>query len=1107
MTTLSRELRNTLETTVKRARELAETAAREALHFLGVAAPDPEPHLTDAQRKLRKKLREHSRQLGDARETNGQQSIDHLAEEVAYAHWHRMLFARFLAENELLIHPEHGVAVTLAQCQELAEYEGRANGWTLACEYASGMLPQIFRPGDSALALQLSPNRQQELEALLAGLDAATFKTSDALGWVYQFWQTKKKDEVNGSEKKIGADELAAVTQLFTEDYMVDFLLQNSLGAWWVGNVPDKPLPNEMPYLRFVEEPTAEQDGKTVSRPAAGCFEGWPKTLEEFKLLDPCCGSGHFLVAAFLMLVPMRMTLEELTAQEAVDAVLRENLYGLELDARCVEIAVFALALGAWTYPDAGGYRTLPAINVACSGLGIAQKEAEWLELANGDGRLRAGMKGLYDAFRQAPTLGSLIDPRHGARGDLFTADYAELAPLLDAVLRKEVGKEDDAGAEAALTAQGLAQAAAILAQRYSLVVTNPPYLVRGKQCELLQEFCATHYGHAKNDLANVFLERCLELCAPGGVMQMVMPQNWLFLKSYQKQREHLLKHATWNLLARLGMAAFEIMDWWAFNVILLTLTQVPPVTDSLVHGLDASQPRTPEEKAALLRLGGIVTLSQKGQLEKPDAVFSLVGSGRASTLGDYAGCFQGVSTGDNARFVIQFWEIPHPSEDWLFFQYPTRVTVNFGGRDSYVRQSLLAGDCESGAIRGREAWQRRGVAIARVGSLSATLYSGDYFANTAPVIIPKNEQHLPAIWAFAKSPKFYEVTRELNQALNVDNGYLAKVPFELSEWEVIASAEFPNGLPAPYSDDPTQWVFHGHPKPATNPLHVAVAWLLGYRWPAESDKQMELSDQARSWIKLTCEIDEFADEDGIVCLPAVRGEAPADARLLELLMAAWGDDWSPAVLDRMLKDADCEGEDLAYWLQEKFFSQHCRFFHHRPFIWHIWDGLKDGFAALVNYHKLDYAGLEALTYTYLGDWIRLQEAQAKAKVDGADIRLAAAKGLQAKLKLILEGEAPYDIFVRWKLMGQQPVGWYPDLNDGVRLNIRPFVTVGDVGRKGAGVLRDRPNIDWRKDRGKDVASAPWYSEFRGERINDHHLTLWEKTEARARLDKKKVTA
>jgi hypothetical protein len=172
--------------------------------------------------------------------------------------------------------------------------------------------------------------------------------------------------------------------------------------------------------------------------------------------------------------------------------------------------------------------------------------------------------------------------------------------------------------------------------------------------------------------------------------------------------------------------------------------------------------------------------------------------------------------------------------------------------------------------------------------------------------------------------------------------------------------------------------------------------------------------------------------------------------------------------------------------------------------VWHIWDGLRDGFAALVNYHKLDYKTLEALIYTYLGDWISRQKRDAESGVDGAQEKLAAAEALKKRLELILAGEAPYDIFVRWKPIEEQPIGWNPDLNDGVRLNIRPFLSVPDVGKRGAGVLRDRPNVKWEKDRGSDVPSAPWYElGLRyggkvGDRINDHHLSLEEKQKARS---------
>jgi hypothetical protein len=152
---------------------------------------------------------------------------------------------------------------------------------------------------------------------------------------------------------------------------------------------------------------------------------------------------------------------------------------------------------------------------------------------------------------------------------------------------------------------------------------------------------------------------------------------------------------------------------------------------------------------------------------------------------------------------------------------------------------------------------------------------------------------------------------------------------------------------------------------------------------------------------------------------------------------------------------------------------------------------------------------LESLIYTYLGNWISNQRKDKAKGVDGAEEKLVKAENLKKSLELILEGEDPCDTFIRWKPIEKQPMGWDPDLNDGVCLNIRPFLSVPDVGKKGAGVLRDRPNINWNKDRGKDVKSSPWYhlgpqyGGREGDRINDHHLSLAEKRTARKVKEKR----
>jgi len=219
----------------------------------------------------------------------------------------------------------------------------------------------------------------------------------------------------------------------------------------------------------------------------------------------------------------------------------------------------------------------------------------------------------------------------------------------------------------------------------------------------------------------------------------------------------------------------------------------------------------------------------------------------------------------------------------------------------------------------------------------------------------------------------------------------------------------------------------------------------------------------------------------------------------LEVLRAAYGAKWSNSLLHDLLTETGCRpGTTLEDWLRNAFFDQHCKRFQNRPFVWQIWDGRRDGFSCFVNYHRLSYKTLDNLTHSYLEGWIRKQAGDAKTGKSGADLRLAAAQGLQEKLRLILTGEPPYDIFVRWKPLHEQPIGWNPDFDDGVRQNIRPFIAADVLRSEPKSLLKD-------KDRGKEPERSkddyPWLwkgKEFIGDRVNDIHLTNAEKEAARA---------
>ncbi len=275
-------------------------------------------------------------------------------------------------------------------------------------------------------------------------------------------------------------------------------------------------------------------------------------------------------------------------------------------------------------------------------------------------------------------------------------------------------------------------------------------------------------------------------------------------------------------------------------------------------------------------------------------------------------------------------------------------------------------------------------------------------------------KKHLAAIWAFSSSPDFATELRKINQKLSVDNGYVGKIPFDLEDWQSIAEELYPDCLPEPWSNDPTQWLFSGHPASSTDPLQVAVARLLGYHWPETLRSAQGDSEDG---------LDPFADNDGIVCLPAVAGEQPAAERLRALLAHAYS-------------------------------------------------------------HPPDLPDFERYR---VGDFVPTTPVEPDGGWSVAtQQRLLAALQLKEKLELIRDGEPPYDIFVRWKSLHEQAIGWEPDLNDGVRLNIRPFVT--------AGVLRRKFSVHWKKDRGKNPDGS--------ERINDPHFARAEKMVARRSYQK-----
>ena len=959
MATLTRDLRRDLERTVKQARRVAEAGARKILEELGVHHHEPYGSMTPEQRALRNRLRAHGRQMGDRRDRQkGSQTIDRLIQECSYEHWHRMLFARFLAETDLLIEPRSRVAITLEECQEQAREKG-VDWLELASGYAERMLPQIFRLDDPALAATLPPETRSDLEDLLESLPCDVFTADDSLGWVYQFWQAEKKDEVNRSEAKIGADELPSVTQLFTEDYMVLFLLHNTLGAWWAGKVlanhstlassarSEDDLRSacgvggiEWTYLRFVRE--ADEAGVGGPwRPAAGTFKGWPRAAKDLTVLDPCMGSGHFLVFALPILVALRKAEEDLSGTDAADAVLRDNLFGLEIDLRCTQIAAFNLAFAAWRRTE---FHQLPPLNLACSGLAIGVTKAEWLKLAEKaaaaadqetkrdflgvegnslthgfEERIKNGLESLYDLFAKAPWLGSLIDPRR-AGGDIFRESFAKLDPLLTSIT---TAADTHEAREMAVAARGMAHAAKLLGGNFTLTITNVPYLTRQAQSDQIRQYCGEHFDKGKADLATCFISRALSW-AKNGTISVVAPTGWHYQPAYTRFRKHLLDTCEWNSVLRLGSGAFEGISGEVVNVSLCTVTHIERsrAKGSVGFWIDGSEAKSPIQKGALASSSDLHPFDRLKQKSHPDHRIILAELGDSPALAKYARSLTGTRTADNPQFLRNFWELEAIGADWEPLQSTVKTTVPFGGREQVIHWEKGEGklralaDLGYASIQGAGAWGKQGICVSLMGNLPTTLYTGEKYDMNCGIVWTDNEKEFPALWAYLSSEEYSVDIRKIDQQLKLTTATLLKIPFDIHKWRAVAATKFATGLPTPNSSNPNQWIYSGHPKGSTSPLAASVSRLIGYRWP----RQTGSSFMDCPSIQLDG-LENHADDDGIVCLTALKGEAPVEQRLNALLSVAFGGDWSATKLAGLLSKVGFTGKSLDDWLRDGFFG------------------------------------------------------------------------------------------------------------------------------------------------------------------------------------------
>jgi len=762
--TLVAELRRTLAGTADGSRrgDLDRALERLGIAIDGVMTPfDALPNPTPAERHARQ-VAEAELAPVDVKERPAARAA--FVERAAYGWVNRLLALRVLEARGLIDETLRGnpaydglsEALYVLRQSDPARASGPDGGWWAviedACATQATALPGLFaldsprtagsssplhdpaialRPGATALVrcVELlgappagTPKGQEE--AALAEMDAA-FADPDAIGWAYQFYQDEAKAQVyarlKAGKKVTTRDDISAATQLFTEPYMVQWLLQNSLGRSYHEAYPQSTLPAGWAY--YIQS----------ARLDAPAFP----LLQSLTLLDPCVGSGHFLREAFDMFAAMyREQQPHLSAIEIADRILESHLYGIDIDPRAAQLAAFILYARAWELvrderrgqrrPGTGSY-TPKAMNLAASPERIAPGAlARHLQCHPEDRMLEPLLKGVFATLERADMLGSLLRPRehlqaaitelrkpHNLR--LGTVEEQDLQAAIETVVRTDPAHLEEmlldrvaAGFAAEARDTGDVAAALfgraaergvrllqLLDRQYAVVVTNPPYMGSANMDSTLRQYVERHYAAGKRDLYAALILRCLQLSQRNGYVAMVTKQGWLTDRSYADLRatsqdglikareEHqftgILRETKFDLLVQLGSGAFEEITGEVVKAALFTLRVATPAQTQTLHAIDLSGLKSVEERIQMLsqpsptRLQHLTfraVVSTFLEIESAPIVYSMPAAFQPLFLSHHTlgqgerpllSVRDGMNTGDNDRFVRHVWEAHDP--------------------------------------------------------------------------------------------------------------------------------------------------------------------------------------------------------------------------------------------------------------------------------------------------------------------------------------------------------------------------------------------------------------------------------------------------------------
>lgn len=785
--------------------------------------------------RAREKLVQRAEQMG----------FEQLVEQMAYTWFNRLSAIRFMELHgyldhnlRVLSHPEkansfeildhaqdvaadlgldrnHIVELKLAGNNDEELYRTLLLG---QCHQLHQAMPFLFEALDDETELLLPDNLTRTdsiLRGLVDSIPEDDWQQVEIIGWLYQFYISEKKDQVIGSVVK--SEDIPAATQLFTPNWIVKYLVQNSVGRQWLMTYPDSGLKARMEY--YIEP--AEQEPSVIEALAAIT----PTSIdpETLKVLDPACGSGHILVEAYDIL---KAIYEErgYRVRDIPKLILEKNLYGLDIDDRAAQLAGFALLMKARADDRRIFTRDIKLNVLAIQSTQNLDLRDLWRKLALNQDAKRGSMESIFDdvqkhlgdtvddiefkqlrsilaLFEQAKTLGSLIQVPH---------EKAEYLQSLTNRLQ-ELAEQGDSMQKLASTALlPYVQQAWLLAEQYDAVVANPPFInSRNFSSELLSYIQETHPG-SDMDLFTSFYIRSISVCKRHGYTGLVTPFTWMYLSTYKSFREIILSRFYIENIVKLEYNSFEsacvpVCAFISKNIkisnhkgFLIDLQDFKGVENQPIYFLESKKPNC--------------NYKHKFDLEDvskiPENIFALSLSERAlkalqegKTIGKYADPRQGLKTGDNDKFLRRWFEVSFSkmgsefnpdnffNKKWFPIQKGGRLRRWFGNNEFVINWEHDGHEIknffnENGKLRSRP--QNLSYAF-RKGLTWSTLTVADFSMRLSPqgfmsesagsICYPKDEKTIFYLLGYFCSNAFKSIIRSMSPVLSYSEGAIDRSP------------------------------------------------------------------------------------------------------------------------------------------------------------------------------------------------------------------------------------------------------------------------------------------------------------------------------------------